>query len=295
LYVSGQTNINNNFTLNSLLNLINNCNINNNASVHSNLYVSGTTNFNNHITTNSNIYVLNNTILNGNVTILSLMNISSDSIIQGDTTFKSNLNISGTTLINGEATLSSGINVKQEALINGSTTILTNLFISGNANFNGNITLGNSQSTPSNLNILGQIVNQLPHYETNLLAASAGISEWGFYRTGGIVKVRLNIIPPTINLTSANQNPLDLRVGTQYKDPGAIAYDDDGSHITVYLISIINNTTGQEYLSSAVDVTTSVDINTIYTLTIDTYTLTYKATDIIGNITTVTRILNIIP
>jgi hypothetical protein len=117
-----------------------------------------------------------------------------------------------------------------------------------------------------------------------------GVPIWGFYRTGGIVKIRLDVIPPTIYLIGSST--ISIRVGDPYIDLGVTALDDDNTNVIPYLISL-KNSNQNEYLTTIIAISNNTNISTNTPLTIDTYILTYTATDIIGNITTAYRTLTV--
>ena len=280
-----------NFNSRDSINLNNDLIINNNLSINSSLYSYKNAIFNNNVTIGNSLSVANDTIIQNDSTIFSSMNISDFTIIQGNSTINTSLYVSSQTTINGDVTIKSNLTINNSTNIQGNLTVLSDLGISGNTIIQGNIVLGDPNLS-SKLNLLGQVVNYLPHYNTNLLAALAGIPEWGFYRTGGIVKIRLGIVIPVINLIGGNTN--SIRVGNPYIDPGAVALDEDNNNVIPYLTSIIDSTQKQ-YLDIPYAVSTTTTISTTSPLIIDTYILTYTATDYIGNIGTITKTLNITP
>jgi hypothetical protein len=204
----------------------------------------------------------------GNATYLSILNVNGSSNILNSSTFLSKLTISNTSSING------------------TVTFLSNILISGNSTFNNNITIG---SLLNNTNINGQIVCSLPEYLTNNDATINNIPTWGFYRTGGIIKIRLNQISPTINLLG--DSSIDINISNNYIDPGAYAIDPGDGNIPVYL-SLLTGTTS--LISNILITGTSTLITKTSTLLTGNYTALYTATNSSGLISNNYRLINII-
>jgi ribosomal protein S19 len=125
----------------------------------------------------------------------------------------------------------------------------------------------------------------LPEYMDNTSAINGGIPLWGFYRTGGIIKVRLNETPPTMTLIG--NNIILKTVGQLYQDPGVLSIAIDDGSINTYLISFISNSIN--YISNNILINNNTSIDNTNTLNSGTYILTYKATDSSGNISLLTR------
>jgi hypothetical protein len=191
-------------------------------------------------------------------------------------------------LLYNNTTLNSSLNVSGSTFINGSATILSSLNISGNSYIVGNTTVGSGVNNI--FNISGNIVSALPNYDNNLLATSNGVPLYGFYRTGGIVKVRLDNNPPQLQLVG--DSVMSCNYGNVFTDPGVIATDDIDGSLIPYLISITND--GINYLASNINVSSSTSITKTSSLNTGTYTLNYMAMDMTGNEGYITRTLLII-
>jgi len=312
LYISDTSIFNNNTTMNLNLNISGNTIINNNSTILSNIYISNNTNIHSDTTTNMSLTVLNdsilpNTLVNANLvvmgnsnlisdttiysslnlygnskfitdlTVSSSLNISSNTIFNNNTTIKSNLYISGNSLINNDA------NIYKSLLVSGNSILANNVSINSNLNINGNSLLLNNViigTTTTKLNILGQISSQLKEYPTNSSAAANGISLYGFYRTGGIVKIRLDVIPPTITLI--DNNIKEINQGTTYMEPGIIVSDNVDTGLNGYIVSINNDITSN-IISNPILVSNNIYISGTELLPIGNYIITYKATDATGN------------
>ena len=128
----------------------------------------------------------------------------------------------------------------------------------------------------------------------NLEAAANDVPLWGFYRTGGIVKIRVSITPP--HLLLIGPSTITINLGSDYIEQGVNvvenAYLDESNDIVPYLISIDNATT-TNIIDTPIPITTTTIIN-IQVLPLGTYTITYSATDPVGNNVTKIRILSII-
>jgi hypothetical protein len=257
----------NNLSINSSLNILNNTIINNNLTVNNNLYISQTTILNNNVSIYSNfnlnnnlytsnlsilssLYISNNSRLN-NVSLLSSLYVSNNNIITQNTTVLNSLNVSNISIFNN-VSLNSSLNISNNTILVNNTTILSSLYVSSKSKFinnsnilgdlnvlnnsiiNGRLTLG------STLNITSTIIINLPEYKDNITAANAGIPLWGFYRTGGIVKIRLDITPPVI--TILGDNPYLVLLNSSYIDPGATALDNLDGIVSVSSSGSVNTT-----------------------------------------------------
>ena len=255
-----------------------------NLTVLSVLNIDGTCNIASNVTLNSDL-TLNNTLLVKNtMTVLSDLKVNS-AIINNNLTVNSNLFISSNALLNNNLSTAS-LNILKDTMLNNSLTLTSKLFVSKNINIKGNVTMNNSFIT-------GNIVIPLKHYDTNYTAALNNVQKWGLYRTGGIVKIRLDILPPVITLVG--NSTLDMAVGMSYLELGGSALDNDDGNISVYITSI--KKTNTEYLNNQVLIlATSTYISTTTPLnTVGTYTITYNALDSIGNVGIKYRTLNITP
>ena len=224
-------------------------------------------------------------------------------------TFTSQITANGATLTNGltgtTASFSGPITANGATLTGGLTgsnatfsgPIIANGGITGTtASFSGPITANGGTFTSSvtmnfSLNVLGSITAILPHYSTNLDAYNAGIPYMGLYRTGGIVKVRLDIVPPTITLLGSSN--INLNYGLTYTDPGVTVTDNYDTNLPCYITSISSGSTNVLSNSIAV-VGTTTTVSQTSTLPVGVYTITYNVFDTSGNIGLNTRTLNIL-
>lgn len=302
LTTSGNTIIDNSVSLQSQLNIYGNTLFNGSTNLHNSLYVNGNMNLNGSSTITSQLNIFGNTSIYGSITLFSDLNISgntllqgltnlnkslyvsSNSLLQGFTTILGSLNISSNTNIYGASTLNNNLLVTENTFINGASTLLSNLNVSGFIQLSGNITIGSIINGPSTLQIFSNIISQLPNYPDNASAVLGGIPLWGFYRTGGILKIRLNDTPPQISLVGSNT--ITISNNTSYIDPGVIATSIIDGQITPFLKEIIDNN-NINYLNNFVSINGTTNINII--LPIGQYLLNYTATDNAGNIATITR------
>ena len=177
---------------------------------------------------------------------------------------------------------------------NGGT--LTGGLTGTSASFSGPITANGGTFTSSvtmnfSLNVLGSITAILPHYSTNLEACNAGVPYMGLYRTGGIVKVRLDIVPPTITLLGSSS--INLNLNSTYTEPGVTVTDNYDTNLPCYITSISSGSTNA--LSNSVTVVgTTTTVSQTSTLPVGVYTITYNAYDSSGNIGLNSRTLNIV-
>ena len=331
LYVSSTCLINNNTTILSNLNVSGNSIYNNSITCLGNLYLSsnsiingnstilGNSFINGNTTVVSNIYISNNSFINGNSTILGNIYISTNSIINGNLSINSNLSISGNSSINGNSiingnTFISGNSsiignsiISGNSSINGNSSIIGNSLISGNSSIIGNLAItgtsifNNNTTFVSPINILNtaSFINQvslsnLPEYQSNADASSGGIPIWGLYRTGGIIKIRLDDISPTITLLKINGNTnIVINQNTTYIEPGATVSDNTDSNLIAYICSVTSIDTG-ELINTPIPLTTiNIPLPIINTTIPRIYTITYIVTDSSGNYTNVSRTLTI--
>ena len=320
MYVSGNTVLQGNTTLNSSLNVSGNSLIQGATTITGNLYISGGTLLQGYTTINSTLSVNNNLIINGASTINSLLYISGNTNINGQLTISSVLNVNGNTLILGNITINSQLSVSNNTIIEGNSTVLACINISGNANLhntniygsilvsgntifnsattinsqlvvNGTSYLNNNITIGSNLDIIGNIISNIPEYPDNLTAKNAGIAIWGFYRTGGIIKIRLNDQPPIITLLGNTTASISL--GNTYTDPGAYALDFAGNQVIIYITSLAISGTSNLLSGNILITEISTLISQTSTLSSGSYTITYQATDSSGNIGFNYRLLTI--
>ena len=245
----------------------------NNLTVLSMLNINGTCNIKSNVTLNSDLLINNTLLVKNNMTVLADLKVNLSMIINNNLTVNSNLFVSSNTLLNNNVS-AYALNVQKDTIINNSLNLTSKLTISKNISIKGNVTLNNSF-------ISGNIIIPLQHYDTNYTAALNNVQKWGLYRTGGIVKIRLDILPPDITLIG--NSPSYMTVGMAYLELGATALDNDDTGISTYITSIKKDFV--EYLNNPVLVLPSTYISTTTPLnTIGTYTIVYNASDTIGNI-----------
>ena len=303
LNISGSTVISGYCTVNNSITISGTTVINNACSINSSLNVSGLTNINNQVTVNGSLNVSGSTNIKGRMTIQSLLNISGTTNINNATSINSSLNVSGLTVINGPISMNSYLNVSGFCNIMGNETVTSSLFVSSGTIFNSSTTINstlvisgssvfnNQVSMNSNLGVFGQMVASMPNYLDNTSAKLGGVPVWGWYRTGGIIKIRLNDTPPTIFITGSTS--LSIILGSSYTEPGASAIDYFNNITPVYLTSIDSGSTN--ILTLPILITgTSTLVTQTSVLQIGSYTATYMATDTSYNIGYSYRILNVI-
>ena len=285
LYVSGNSIINGNTTIVNSLKVSNNTISNSNISIIGSLIISGISILNDATTFSSNLYISGNSLFKGMTTIMSSLYVSGNTNILGNTTINSTLLVNANSILNGKLALGTNLTVSNNTILNGSVIVGSNLLVSTNSALTGNITLGAS------LNILGNIISNLIDYPNNQAASAAGVPIWGYYRTGGIIKIRLDDIPPIIYLTG--NTTIYSYSGSSYLDPGVYAIDNVDGYVIPYLTSI-SNTSTSNIITSSIAITDATIISNVSTLTNGTYTIIYTATDNAGNIGNNYRLLNII-
>jgi UDP-3-O-[3-hydroxymyristoyl] glucosamine N-acyltransferase len=275
LFVSGNTLLLGSTTFNSSLFINNTTNINGSTTIDSTLLISGNTNIGGQITILSFLNTAGNAIVYGNITVNSFLNVSGSTIFNGQTSILSSINIKDDTNIMQNSNIFGSINISGNTIINNTTTINSSLVVSGTTSLFGNITLG------SNFSVYGNIINKMPEYQTNSQAKAGGIPLWGLYRTGGIVKICLDDVPPTINLSGPST--VSISLGNSYNDQGVIALDYENNILPVYMTYLGTGSTN--IISSSILVTgTSTLVTGTSVLSYGNYTITYSATDNIGNI-----------
>jgi hypothetical protein len=301
LNVSNNTIINNNTTINSNLNVLNNTIINNSSFINSNLNVNRFTNIINNVSLGNNLYVSSYTNILGNATIFSLINLTNNSYLLGKSTIlgslyvsnntniignvsiNSNLVVLGNTNLIGNQSINSFLNVNGSTNINNNISISSNVVISGYTVMNQSVVIG---ALLNNLNINGPIICPLNEYSSNNAATLNNVPIFGFYRTGGIVKICLDQTIPIVNLSGAAT--INLIFGSTYTDSGAYTIDRLNN---VYFSLMLGST---NILSNILISGTNTLITTTSTLSVGNYTATYTATDSIGLVGTNYRLINII-
>ena len=277
LFISNNSIIQGLTTMNSNLNISGNSLLLGTATIFSNLLISTNTIINNNLTINSLLNISNNLLINNNTSINSSLYINTNAIINGSSSINNSLTVFGNTILNN-VSITSNLYVTNNTTINGNVSYNSNLNISGNTIIQGNTTVG------SYFTLLGQMIMNLTEYSDNATAKLGGIPIWGFYRTGGIIKIRLNDTLPIITLNGPLV--LNVNVGIAYSDPGASALDYLNNSIPVYFS--INN--GSSILISGI----STLITQTSALIVGSYTATYTATDSYGLIGLNYRSINII-
>jgi UDP-3-O-[3-hydroxymyristoyl] glucosamine N-acyltransferase len=284
LNISGGTILQGYTTVRSVLTVGENLIINGASTINSTLYISGNTNINGELTISSLLHVNGNTLILGNITINSQLNVSNNTTIEGNTTVLSSINISGNTNINSNTNIYGSIIVSGNTILNNDSTINSQLSVNGTANLNNNI------SVSSNFNIVGNIISNIPEYPDNLSAKNGGVSLWGLYRTGGIVKIRIDDEAPTLTLLGGTS--LSFAYNSSYIDPGVLAVDNVDNNILVYLTGIYTN--NSNLLSNNILITgTSTLITQTSSLLEGLYTAKYQASDSNYNTSYIYRNLSI--
>jgi hypothetical protein len=288
LNVSGISILQGDTTFLSNLNVNNNFLVNNNTTLKTNLFVNNYTILNNNTTINTNLNVINNTILNGASTLLSQIYISGNSVMQGTTSCLSNLNISGTSIMQNNVTMMSQVNVLGNANF-------SSINISGNSIFNNNVTMLSPVSVLNNFTLLGQVSMQnIPDFPTNAAAAAGGVALWSIYRTGGIIKIRLDDIAPSLSLLPLNGNiNITINQLTVYYEPGATSLDNVNGNLIPYITSINSVDTGELVNTPIPLATTNIPLSLVNTNLPRVYTITYISTDSSGNYQNAYRTLTI--
>lgn len=239
-----------------------------------------------------NLYGKDSLTISSNLNILNDLMVLNDCTVLSNTTINSNLIVTNITCNNNAHlhdvcitdTISTNSMFCDNLLVQSNTTNISTANISGNININSNVTLNSITTTDYN-------IVHLKHFQTNYLARQGGIEKWELYRTGGIVKIGLDIIPPVITVN-------DLTVSTNfsslpYNDSGVTSNDNDDGLLDVYLISV-KDSTQKEYIASDILINGPTQINpSPDPFIVEQYTLLYKSTDVIGNVGTASKTLMI--
>jgi UDP-3-O-[3-hydroxymyristoyl] glucosamine N-acyltransferase len=285
LNISGGTILQGYTTVRSVLTVGENLIINGASTINSTLYISGNTKINGELTIASLLHVNGNTLILGNITINSQLNVSNNTTIEGNTTILSSINISGNTHINSNTNIYGSIIVSGNTILNNDSTINSQLSVNGTSNLNNNI------SVSSNFNIVGNIISNIPEYENNLSAKNNGVSLWGLYRTGGIIKIRIDDEAPLLTLLGGT--PLSFAYNSSYIDPGVLAVDNVDNNILVYLTGIYTN--NSNLLSENILISGTSTLITQTSLLLEgLYTAAYQASDSNYNTSYIYRSLNLI-
>lgn len=326
LILSGNTLFNNNVSIINNLNLKGNVIVNKKSTLMSNLNIAGNANFKDAII-ESNLEINGNSLIYGNLTCNSTLNMSGISVFNGIININKDLSIKDDLLISGNVTVLSTVkilhncnidgnmNIEQNIIIsnksnlNGNTTFLSDFNVSNNIIINGDMTIGSlitsipgyldtyNPSEMYNIEILGKIICSLNDYENNTAAVNAGLPLWCLYRTGGILKIRLDNTPPTIILH--NNDDIYIKHYNNLIISGGYAIDNVNNNIDVYIYSIYNSNTSnvinKPYIITSLNSSINFNINEINGLSIGTYYILYNAIDSEGNEGTIQKTLHIIP
>lgn len=181
----------------------------------------------NNMTVNNNLYVSSYGILNS-CTINNILCISNSSVMQ-NVTVNTNLVVSGISIINNDL-FSNNNNISGNIITNNITTqsisikddcTLNNIVIKNNCTCNNSMNI-TSTATFNKLNIYNlNILNNIPEFNDNNSANVLPL--WSFYRTGGIVKIRIPDISPVITLNG--DNPINIFINDILNDPGVTSTD----------------------------------------------------------------------
>jgi hypothetical protein len=288
--------VNNNSTFististNSSLNVSNTANIQSDTFVKNNLFMTLPTasmlsNLN--TTLNSSLNVSGNSLLN-NITVNGNVNISGNSIVQGPLICNTNLYVSGVSTLNGNVSITGNSSILGNSTIYGNTTVQGNILSSGPTILKGNINVGYDTGL-SLFNILGPLTTSMAEYSDNTTAKNAGVPVYGFYRTGGIIKVRLYDQLPT--LTLIGNSTISIITGNMYIEPGISAVGNYNNAILAPYINNITNSNSNIVINGPIYITNNYLLTTVSSLISDTYTINYNAIDEFGNKGTITRIL----
>jgi len=281
------TNILNNFNINNII-VKNNTSFN--SSLNINNFISSILNLNNsldlnkaifnNITTNNNLYLINSLFKNS--TIFSSLQILNNSL-QNNVIINKNLNISNYAIL-GNTTINNSLMINSYANFNNLTSNKLNIsscsIILGNCTFN------------SSININGNLINPLIlNYPDNVTAKNNGLPIGAWYRTGGILKIRLNDSPPTIYLNGFSS--IVVHYPSNYIDAGAYAIDYYKNYNLVYMTSLVTGTTNILSNNILITGTSTLITQTSLLIGIGYYTATYQATDLLGIVGFAYRTLNI--
>uniref|UniRef100_A0A6C0H8L6 Uncharacterized protein n=1 Tax=viral metagenome TaxID=1070528 RepID=A0A6C0H8L6_9ZZZZ len=287
LIVNNNSFFNGTISSNGLLNVSGDTIITGNNSILGNINVSNITIFNGPTTVLSDLNVLGNVICRGNTTILGVLNVSNNSILQGSTAILYNLNSLGLNILNGLVSFNSNLYISTNSIFNNTVSINSSLYVSGNSiinnslsinsniNISGPIIINSNITFCSTINLNGSILLQLPHYIDNTTAKNNGIPLYGFYRTGGIVKIRLNDDPPTITLKG--NSTVSINYGSAYTDLGISITSPAYTNLYGYIYSIGSGTTN--IITNNILVSGTTTITNTSSLTSGSYLVSYSASD----------------
>ena len=148
---------------------------------------------------------------------------------------------------------------------------------------------GTTASFSADLTVLGRIFCNLPNYMDNTAAKNAGIPIGALYRTGGIIKIRLDDIPPVITLIG--NATMNVTSTNQYSEPGILITDNINLNLSTSVISILKDSV--ELLTSPISISNTPSYITY--LSDSTFVITYLGKDDVGNLSiTLQRTVNVI-
>ena len=272
LYCQGSTSILSSLSINNNSLLLGDITLNSSLNVNGNIFINGNTEI------NSEINILSNANIGGNITILSLLNVSGNSIFYNDMTVKSYLNVGNNAIIEGNVSILSIANISGNSIINGNTNVIGSIIVSGNSIINnistinsslsvsGNTSLNGNITLLSDLNINSNIICPLIEFANDDAAKLGGIPIGGLYRTGGIVKIKVNDQPPILTLNG--NSSIYINPNTIFNDPGVTAIDIIDGNIPVYMYylgSTTNTLLNNILISGSTLITQTSILNGLYT------------------------------
>ena len=326
--ISGYSIFNNNVTINNSLYVSKNLLVND-IDINNNLYISGTATMNNLYVSNltllgnsiidndlfiTNLQITNTCYLNNNTTIMTSLNCNTIKLnnitvtenallnnlsINGNITIKSNLttnnlNILGNLNISNYNILNTGIfsnNLTTSNLYVTNDCVINNGTISSYIIVDNNMTVNNNTTIISNLYSNYTIIMPLKNFTNSKTAALNGIPVGGLFRTGDIVKVRIDVLPPVISLIGATT--VSIVQNSMYNELGINISDDTQSIVTPYIVSI--KSSNIELLTEAIQFSNNLNIPQINTTIVRNLIFTYMIGDNFNNIRTLNRQINITP
>lgn len=185
----------------------------------------------------TNLYV-SNTIYTDNISTINLLYVSNTSIFE---------NITAYTLMNTRyiANTFDGITMNSNTLSLNKITFFSNLNVDANIScsnvYTTGFTIANTIDITNNCTTTNILTNnllcKLKEYPDNNSAITNGIPLNGLYRTGDIVKVRINEIDVELNL---NGNSTDRTwIDIPYTDPGAVINNNTEGY-TLYTVGTVS-------------------------------------------------------
>ena len=168
---------------------------------------------------------------------------------------------------------------------------MSNLDISGSSIFRNDVTFQKNVTMVSPLTIMntsnflsGIKFSNIPEYTSNLAATENGIPLWGLYRTGGIIKIRLDEILPLLTILPFNgNNDVIINQYVPYIEAGATAIDNLDGNLVPYITSIYSIDIGELLTSPIAVVSKNYLLNEVPCNIPRTYTIVYTATDSSGS------------